>query len=92
MEKTSLYLPAGLQRALRDAARREGRAQADIVRDALTAYLAGNPRPRPSIIGIAKGTRDDGVSSANIKAWVRREWAKDLERKAGAKRRARADD
>lgn len=92
MEKTSLYLPADLQRALRDTARREGRAQADIVRDALTAYLAGNPRPRPGIIGIARRTVDDGVSSANVKAWVRREWGKGLARSPGARRRARADD
>lgn len=92
MEKTSLYLPAHLQRALRDAARREGRAQADIVRDALTSYLAGRPRPQPTIIGIAKHTAEDGVGSANIKAWVRREWAKDMTRKAPAKKRSSADD
>lgn len=92
MEKTSLYLPAELQRALRDAARREKRAQADIVRDAIATYLAGKPRPKPEIIGAARGSKDDGVGSANIKAWVRSEWARDLNKKASLKKRGRAHD
>src|SRR5206468_1651199 len=39
MEKTTLYLPKELQRELRETARREGRPQAALVREALDTYL-----------------------------------------------------
>ncbi|HJR18661.1 MAG TPA: CopG family transcriptional regulator, partial [Actinomycetota bacterium] len=47
MEKTTLYLPGELQVALRDAARRAGVPQAELVREALTRYLGTLPRPVP---------------------------------------------
>jgi len=47
VEKTTLYLPDDLQYALREFARRTGRPQADVVREALSAYLSQQARPRP---------------------------------------------
>ncbi len=72
MEKTTLYLPEPLQRELREAARREGRPQAELVRDALTAYLTGRPRPRPRSIGMLE---DPELTSGNVKSWVHEQWA-----------------
>jgi predicted DNA-binding protein len=51
VEKTTLYLPAELQRGLREAARRQGRSQADLVREAVTRYLAEQPRRLPKAMG-----------------------------------------
>lgn len=45
MEKTTLYLPSDLQLALREEAQRTGRAQAEIVRDALRERLAARGGP-----------------------------------------------
>lgn len=86
MEKTTLYLPPELQAELRAAARRERRPQAEIVRDALAKYLAEKPRPFPRSIGLATEWPRDGVDSSNIKAWIRKNWIKDLEREFSAGR------
>ena len=72
MDKTTLYLPAILRRALADESRRAGRAQADLIREALNLYLAGRPRPLPQSIGIAA---DGKVTGKTSQAWLRREWA-----------------
>jgi metal-responsive CopG/Arc/MetJ family transcriptional regulator len=71
MEKTTLYLPEDLQRELRDAARREGRPQSELVRDALGAYLRERPRPRPRSIGMLEDTE---LRSEDAKRWVRERW------------------
>ncbi len=39
MEKTTVYIPEDIQRTLRHMARREGRPQAALLRQALAAYL-----------------------------------------------------
>ncbi len=71
MEKTTLYLPEQLQHELREAARREGRPQAELVREALGAYLHARPRPRPRSIGIVD---DHELRAENVKAWVHEQW------------------
>jgi hypothetical protein len=79
MEKTTIYLPAELRWYLKDAARRSGKSQADLIREALDAQRANAPRPKPKSIGAFRG--DGGVSASEIKQWVRKEWSKDLEKK-----------
>ena len=71
MEKTTLYLPADLHRALKEHARRSGRAQAQLVREALQTYLAGAVWPQPRSIGAGA---DDGLSARESEEWLRREW------------------
>lgn len=71
MEKTTLYLPEQLQRELREAARREGRPQAVLVREALDAYLRGRPRPQPHSIGMLE---DPELRAEDAKRWVRERW------------------
>ena len=75
MDKTTLYLPDELRRALKDAARRSGRAQADLVREALQLYLGNQTRPWPKSIGAgADGTLD----ARDSEDWLRAQWSKKL--------------
>jgi Arc/MetJ-type ribon-helix-helix transcriptional regulator len=74
VQKTTLYLPSELLRELRDAARRTGQSQADIVRAALRAYLdreAAPPMPKSFGAGW-----DLGVTGEESEAWLEREWSK----------------
>ncbi len=71
MSKTTLYLPVELQRALRDESRRSGASQADLVRQALQAFLAGRDRPHPRSIGIAT---DGSLPARDSEDWIRRTW------------------
>jgi predicted transcriptional regulator len=72
VEKTTLYLSPELHSALRSIARRTGRAQADLIREALAAYISTQERPVPRSIGAAS---DGTLPSADAKAWVRDQWA-----------------
>lgn len=73
MEKTTLYLPQDLQRALRAEARRRGRPQADLVRDALRTYLAGLSRPQVRSIGLGE---DRTLSGRDSESWLAGEWSR----------------
>ena len=73
MEKTTLYLPADIQHSLRLESRRSGRPQAELVRDALRAYLADRPTPELRSLGVAK---DKGLSGRDSEDWLRRKWSK----------------
>ena len=71
MEKTTLYLSRELQRSLAAIARREDRSQAEIIRTALEAYLAGRAPLRLRSTGAG---RDDQVSGATSEEWLRKTW------------------
>ena len=73
MEKTTLYLPPELQRALKSAARQSGRPQAEIIREALTAYLGAQPRPRLRSIGVGDS---GGFDAAESETWLDSEWGR----------------
>lgn len=73
MTKTTLYLPAELQWALRDEAKRSGTSQAELVRDALTAFLAARERPVPASIGIGA---DEGLGARESETWLREAWGR----------------
>jgi hypothetical protein len=81
VEKTTLYLPADLQARLRDASKRSGRPQAEIVRDAVAAYLTEQPRPWPKSIG-AYPDLLKGRTGAEAKRAAREQMAKDADPKA----------
>jgi predicted transcriptional regulator len=72
MEKTTLYLPSDLQHTLRALSRRTGRPQAELIREALEAYVSTQERPRPASIGAAQ---DGSLEARDAKAWVRKQWA-----------------
>lgn len=70
-DKTTLYLPRELHRALKEAARREGKPQAELVRGALEEYLS--KRPRPAIGSIGAGA-DEELSASRSEEWLADEW------------------
>jgi hypothetical protein len=76
MEKTTLYLTEELQAELRALARRTGRPQAELIREAVASYVAAAERPLPRSIGIA---RSGTLRAADAKAWVRAEWDREDE-------------
>jgi predicted transcriptional regulator len=73
MEKTTVYIPNATRRALQEEGRRSGRSQAELIREALTDYLARRPRPLPRSLGIAA---DGKVTGRRSEAWIRREWSR----------------
>ena len=73
VEKTTLYLPDDLQRALRAEARRSGRSQAELVREAVRSYLEARPRPRVRSLGAGE---DAEVSGRESERWLAREWGR----------------
>ena len=71
MEKTTVYLPSHLQRALKEAARSEKKAQAEVLRRALEEYLERRERPRLLSVGIGE---DKELSGAESEDWLRAGW------------------
>jgi Arc/MetJ-type ribon-helix-helix transcriptional regulator len=71
MEKTTLYLPAELQRRLSDAARRTGRTQADLIREALRLFLGDMSTPQPRSLGILA---DPELRGEDTEDWLRGAW------------------
>jgi predicted transcriptional regulator len=71
MNKTTVYLPDDLRRSLKAAARRRGRPEADLVREALGAYLEREGRPRLGSVGAGD---DENLSARDSEAWIRKEW------------------
>jgi Ribbon-helix-helix protein, copG family len=71
MQKTTLYLPDELQRQLQEAARRMGRSQADLIREALETFLGTLPPPKARSIGLGDNPDLHGEDSED---WLRRAW------------------
>lgn len=81
MEKTTLYLTEELQAGIRDLARRSGRPQAELIREAVAEYVSRAERPWPRSIGIA---RSGTLPATDAKRWVHAEWDReDAERRRG---------
>lgn len=71
MDKTTVYLPRELHQALEDIARRTGRPQAQLIREALTTYVADQETPRPKSAGIFSNAP---FSSNEIDEWLEKNW------------------
>ena len=74
MEKTTVYLSSDLQERLRGAARREGRSQAEIVREAIKDRLDRDVSRAPSIVGMFD--EETTVTSGQVKSKIREEWSR----------------
>ncbi len=72
MRKTTLYLSDDLHESLRGVARRTGVPQAEIVREALEAYLLVQDRPMPQSIGTGE---DSELAARDSEAWLKEHWA-----------------
>lgn len=55
MERTTVYLPAGLKRAVARVAAAKGVSAAELIRETLRAALAGGAAPRPRLPLFASG-------------------------------------
>ena len=74
MDKTTVYLPREMHRALEETARRTGRPQAHLIREALAAYLDKQERPWPKSIGMLEKSE---ISSDSIEEWLDLHWKPD---------------
>lgn len=72
MEKATLYLPADLLAAYSSLSRKQRRANAELMRDALREYAERQEYQLPDWVGM---TETDGtVNSSNVKDWIRDNW------------------
>jgi hypothetical protein len=72
VNKTTLYLPPETQRGLRELARRTGRRQAEVIREALELYLQQHgQRPRPRSIGAGE---DVELAARDSEDWLNARW------------------
>ena len=62
MQKTTVYLPDELKRALEHAAADRGRSEADLIREAVQAITRGDRRPRPRVPLFKSGRRARGLA------------------------------
>jgi plasmid stability protein len=73
MHRTTIILPDELDRRLSDAARRHQSSRTEILRQALSAFLASETRPRPRSVGLGRRPATS-VTSENVKDAIRAEW------------------
>ncbi len=71
VEKTTLYLPGELHRAIRAASARTGKPMAQLVREALQGYLSEQPPPQPRSLGMGADTE---LAARDSESWLEREW------------------
>lgn len=62
MKRTTIYLPDELKKAIESAAKRDGRSEADVIRDALETSLRSSRAPRPRVPLTRKGLGDSSVA------------------------------
>jgi predicted transcriptional regulator len=84
MEKTTMYLTEELQRDLKALAKRTGRPQADLIREALGEYIERSRTSKlPSWVGIAAV----GGDASTVKQELRPQYLEHLDRKYGRTKR-----
>jgi hypothetical protein len=72
VNKTTLYLSPETQRLLRELARRTGRHQAEVIREALDTYLKQHGgRVLPRSIGAGE---DAELAARDSEEWLRAQW------------------
>jgi hypothetical protein len=71
MKKTTIYFPEELTIEIKTRAKQERRTEADLIREAVSTYLAENKRPLPRIFGMASGGTVSGEESED---WLYENW------------------
>lgn len=76
MDKTTIYLPTDLHESLKELARRTGRPQAALIREAVEAYVVENEAqpPWPKTIGMFP---EISVASTEVEDWLEKNWESD---------------
>ena len=77
MKKLAIRLPSELHRALKEAALREEKNLAELIREALSAYLARRQKPRPRSLGVGV---DPELSGRALEKWFEEAWAEQPQR------------
>lgn len=62
MQKTTVYLPADLKRALERLARLEGRSEAELIREAVRKAVESRVPPQPRIPLVDRGLGDPDLA------------------------------
>jgi hypothetical protein len=79
LEKTTVYLDAQTRRSLKALSRSTGRPQAELIREALDAYLERAPRyALPGWVGVWK--HGPATDATEIKGLAGQRWVDELER------------
>jgi hypothetical protein len=71
MKKRTIYFSEEMALGIWVRAKRERRTEADLIREAVSAYLATGTRPLPKIIGAASGGIISGEESED---WLYENW------------------
>lgn len=71
MEKTTLYIPADLHRQLEEMARRRQQPQAELIREAIRAYVQNEDHPPLRSLGIARSRE---ITGKTARTWLRDHW------------------
>jgi predicted transcriptional regulator len=71
LEKTTIYLPAETRRRLAEIARQRNVPQAQLIRDALHAYLAVQERSTLRSLGAGNSTT---ITGHTARQWLRENW------------------
>ena len=71
LEKTTVYLPAETRRQLTEVARRRHVTQAQLIREALVAFLASEERPALRSLGTG---HSDEITGRTARRWLRDNW------------------
>jgi hypothetical protein len=62
MKKTTIYLPDGLKKRLEEAARRTGRPEAAVIRDAISSATHEATSPPPRVPLMERGLGDPTIA------------------------------
>jgi predicted transcriptional regulator len=71
LEKTTVYLPAETRRQLTEVARRRNVPQAQLIREALVAFLASQERPKLRSLGAG---HSDEITGHTARRWLQENW------------------
>jgi hypothetical protein len=74
MERTTVYFPEDLRNKVAALSRQSGRSQAQILREAVQAYVDREYRPTLKSLGL--GDNPD-VSATDTDEWLRENWRPD---------------
>lgn len=62
VKRTTVYLPEEMKAAVERAARAEGRTEAEVIREAIGAALAGRTDQSPTVPLVAEGLGDPSLA------------------------------
>ena len=71
MKRTTIYFPEEMTLEIKTRAKQERRTEADLIREAVSAYLVNGKRPLPSIVGMGSGGTVSGEESED---WLMSNW------------------